>query len=232
MHQDENEHPHSEDEPTHPGGAAPEHRRCHYTRASGKPCRDWAIRGQQLCYRHGVFAHAANGRSLHLPLLEDEDSIVLVLSQTLRGVVLGTIPVNQGRLLLEGCHLAHTMHMDSQKAAHVERVHRKTGDRSEETGARKQETEAGSQMAEAERHKVEATEHRTPDTEHRTPDPAPDSRHRFRDREQNRDEASHKVESRRTDPLAPEYEEARAHVLAAQAAPLDEGMEEEAVGVE
>ena len=52
-------------EPTHPGGAAPADRRCQYIKADGKGCRDWAIRGQEFRFRHGVFLR--NARSIDVP---------------------------------------------------------------------------------------------------------------------------------------------------------------------
>jgi hypothetical protein len=147
MQQDENQQANFEDEQTDRGGSAPEHRRCRYTKADGKGCRDWAVRGHELCYRHGVFLRA--GRGIDVPLLEDEASIVLVLSETLRAVAQGTIALKSGSLLLEGCRLAHTMHMEKQKAANAERKRRRTGVREDELGEETQEPGAGSQEDEA-----------------------------------------------------------------------------------
>ena len=130
MQQHETQQANVEDEQDHSGGAAPEHRQCRYTKADGKGCRDWAIRGQELCYRHGVFVHS--GRNIDVPLLEDEASIVLVLSETLRAVALGTVSVNTGRLLMDGCRLAHTMQMEKQKAANLERSRRRKEAREQE----------------------------------------------------------------------------------------------------
>src|SRR6202789_1773114 len=128
--QHQHQHENIEAEPTRAGGAAPEQCRCQYIKADGHGCRDWAIRGHQLCYRHGVFIHS--GRGIDVPLLEDEASIVLVLSETLRAVALGTIPLKTGGLLLEGCRLAHTMQMEKQKAANLERSRRRKEAREEE----------------------------------------------------------------------------------------------------
>jgi hypothetical protein len=129
MHQHENQQANFE---PHSGGAAPEQRRCQYIKADGHGCRDWAVRGQKLCYRHGVFVHS--GRGIDVPLLEDESSIVLVLSETLRAVALGTIPLKSGALLLDGCRLAHTMQMERQKAANLERSRRRKEAREQESG--------------------------------------------------------------------------------------------------
>ena len=202
MHKHENQQANFEDDQTSNGGAAPENRRCQYIKADGKGCRDWAVRGQNLCYRHGVFLR--RGRGIDVPLLEDEASIVLVLSETLRAVAQGTIALKSGSLLLEGCRLAHTMHMEKQKAANAERTRR----RQEEREAGSQEAEAGSRKqgagrpVEAGTSEPEPTELRAPDTGHRTPE----------------------ICALRPEPCGA--------VLAAQAEQLDERMEEElAVGV-
>ena len=132
-HQHKHQHANCEAEPTNPGGAAPEHRQCQYIKADGKGCRDWAHRGQEFCYRHGVFLRA--GRGVDVPLLEDEASIVLVLSETLRALAHGVIALKNASLLLDGCRLAHTMHIERVKAANLERSRR----RAELREARRQE---------------------------------------------------------------------------------------------
>ncbi len=183
-------------EHTHSGGAAPEHRQCQYNKAHGKGCRDWAVRGQNFCYRHGVFLR--NGRGIDVPLLEDESSIVLVLSETLRAVAQGTIALKNAGLLLDGCRLAHSMQMDRLKAANAERTRR----RQEAIEDRRQEAEAGSRKPGAGRPEAEAAGHRAPGAGRRTPE----------------------LCALRPEPCG--------GVLAAQAEPLDERMEEElAVGV-
>jgi hypothetical protein len=222
MRQDDHQHAHFEGEQTNGGGAAPEHRRCQYIKADGKGCRDWAVRGQELCYRHGVFLRG--GRGIDVPLLEDESSIVLVLSDTLRAVALRAMPANDGRLLLDGCRLAHTMHMDRLAAARLER--REKRDREEEMVKEQQETEAepcalSSEPCEEPREECGA---RCPEPCALSSEPCketpatpvlqpPSSRHpRFRDTEKN-------------------WEEAQGEVLAAVAAPLDQLMEEETLAV-
>ena len=218
MHQDENANPQSE-QPNR-GGAAPEQRRCHYIKADGKGCRDWAHRGQKFCYRHGVFLHA--GRGVDVPLLEDEASIVLVLSETLRSLAHGTIALANAHLLLDGCRLAHTMHVERVKAANAERSRR----RAEEREARSQEPGAGSQEREAGSRKHEAGNqepNQEPNQERSAPSSEPC--------------ALSSVPcsvpcAEMTDMFAPDYEEERGEVLAAQAERLGERMEEElAVGV-
>ena len=117
MIEDEQEQAKLEGEASNTGGAAPAQRRCRYTKADGKPCRDWTVRGQDYCHRHDVFLHERMDRPINVPLLEDESSIVLLLSETLRALAWGTIPVGNGRMLVEGCRLAHTIYTQKLEAA-------------------------------------------------------------------------------------------------------------------
>ena len=219
-HQHKHQHANCEAEPTNPGGAAPEHRQCQYIKADGKGCRDWAHRGQEFCYRHGVFLRA--GRGVDVPLLEDEASIVLVLSETLRALAHGVIALKNASLLLDGCRLAHTMHVERVKAANAERSRRRAEERearSQEPGARSQEREAGSRKQEAGNQEP----NQEPNQERSAPSSEPC--------------ALSSVPcsvpcAEMTDMFAPDYEEERGEVLAAQAERLGERMEEElAVGV-
>jgi hypothetical protein len=102
---------------SHPGGLAPADRQCHYTKSDGQRCRDWTLRGQNHCFRHDRYIHHLPERPVDVPLLEDEDSIVYLLSQTLQALAWGTIPVTNGRALLAGCRLAHSMHAQRLEAA-------------------------------------------------------------------------------------------------------------------
>lgn len=99
-----------EGEQPNSGGAAPAERRCRYTKANGELCRDWAVRGRECCHRHDRFLHAPAGRPIDVPLLENEASVILLLSETLRSLAWGTIPVSNGRTMIDGCRLAHTIH--------------------------------------------------------------------------------------------------------------------------
>jgi hypothetical protein len=227
MHQHENQQANFEN---HSGGAAPEQRQCQYTKADGKGCRDWAVRGQKLCYRHGVFVHS--GRGIDVPLLEDESSIVLVLSETLRAVALGTIPLKTGALLLDGCRLAHTMQMEKQKAANLERSRRRSEAREEEMAQEKiSQEEIGQEEIGQEEINQEEMGEEAMGQESSVPDQEPDA-------------PSSEICALSSEPCSepwslssepcedPRYEEIREGVLAAQAEPLDERMEEElAVGV-
>jgi hypothetical protein len=220
MQQDESQQENFESEPSNRGGAAPEHRRCQYIKADGKGCRDWAVRGQEFCYRHGVFLRA--GRGIDVPLLEDEASIVLVLSETLRAVAQGTIALKSGSLLLEGCRLAHTMQMERVRAANAERSRRRTRVREDEMGEERQEREARSRKQEA------GSSEANRECSARCPEPGAPP---FRDVEKNWDKDRSNVESETTDRFDPRYEETREGVLAAQAEPLDELMEEVSLAV-
>ena len=83
-----------------------------------------------------------------MPLLEDESSIVLVLSETLRAVAHGAISTRGAALMLDGCRLAHSMLMERLKAANAERARRRQEaieDRRQEREAECRKQEAGSQ---------------------------------------------------------------------------------------
>ena len=92
------------------GGAAPEHRRCRMILESGVRCGNWDVRGQGLCVRHGRWQMTERGR-VTVPLMEDEASIQLVISQTVRAMAIGALPPANGRVILAGCREARlTLH--------------------------------------------------------------------------------------------------------------------------
>jgi hypothetical protein len=97
------------DQQSHPGGLAPADRQCHYTKSDGHRCRDWTLCGHHHCFRHHRYAHHLPERPVDVPLLEDEASILYVLSQTLEALAWGTIPVSNGHALMAGCRLANTI---------------------------------------------------------------------------------------------------------------------------
>ncbi len=105
------------DNESNPGGLAPADRQCHYTKSDGHPCRDWTLRGHHHCFRHHRYLHARPEVPIDVPLLEDEASIVYLLSQTLQALAWGTIPVPNGHALLNGCRLAHSMQIHRVEAA-------------------------------------------------------------------------------------------------------------------
>lgn len=98
-------------EPTTPdsGGAAPPHRQCQYIKGNGRQCRDWTLRGQPYCCRHGRYARTRASGPIEVPLIEDEATLALVLSQTVRALARGTIPQANGRAILSGCRLMHAI---------------------------------------------------------------------------------------------------------------------------
>ncbi len=99
----------SEQQQANPGGAAPEDRMCHYTKSDGSRCHDWSLLGHEHCFRHHRYLNARPERPIEVPLLEDEASIVYVLSQTLQALAWGTLPTTNGHALLKGCRLAHAI---------------------------------------------------------------------------------------------------------------------------
>jgi hypothetical protein len=213
MRQGENQQTSVESAPKQCGGAAPESRRCQYRKADGKGCRDWAVRGQDFCYRHGVFLRGARG--IDVPLLEDESSIVLVLSETLRAVAMRAMPTNDGRLLLDGCRLAHSMHMDRLAAARLERG-RGALEAADDEREEERETEAGSGAKAEDECGAPCAE---PCDECAKP-----VAELVRDREEKWSEERRGVVGKRSDLVDSRYGES----LAAQAAPQDETREEEA----
>ncbi|HEX4312082.1 MAG TPA: hypothetical protein VHZ25_18775 [Acidobacteriaceae bacterium] len=95
----------STDSPAPHGGAAPADRQCQFTKSDGFRCRDWAVRGHQHCFRHHQFLHSHPENPIDVPLLEDEDSLASLLSQTLRALAWGTLPTANGRAILAGCRI-------------------------------------------------------------------------------------------------------------------------------
>ena len=204
------------------GGAAPAHRTCRYTKADGKPCRDWAIRGQDYCHRHDVFLHSRVERPIDVPLLEDEASIVLLLSETLRALAWGTIPVNNGRMLLAGCRLAHTMQCQRLETAKFRVQVRRMGIPEHEVFGPPNDRQPETPIAQSASEPV-APCSEPADEPLTTPrlQPPNQSRHRFRDLKKNWDKELVKVESEMADMCAPRYKETREDFLASRALPFD-----------
>ena len=86
-------------------GLAPEHRQCRYTKSDGARCRCWALHGRDHCFGHDRFLHARPERPIDIPLLEDGDSLLYVLSQTAQALAWGTLPVSNGHAILAICRL-------------------------------------------------------------------------------------------------------------------------------
>ncbi len=204
------------------GGAAPAHRTCRYTKADGNPCRDWAIRGQDYCHRHDLFLHSRVERPIDVPLLEDEASIVLLLSETLRALAWGTIPVNNGRMLLAGCRLAHTMQCQRLETAKFRAQLRRTGIPEHEIVGPPNDPRREATSAQSAPEPV-APCSESPDEPLTTPllQPPNQSRHRFRDLKKNWNKELGKVETEMADMCAPRYKETREDFLASRALPFD-----------
>lgn len=215
-------------EQSNSGGAAPTDRCCRYTKSDGKPCRDWAARGQDYCHRHDIFLHGRPERPIDVPLLEDEASIVLLLSETLRAMAWGTLPVANGRMLLAGCRLAHTMQMQKLETAKFRLRLRRMGIREEEIfdpapGAVESQEPDSDDTANAEGENEPLT---TPLLQ------PPNQRfHKFRDLKKNWDKELGKVESEMTDMFAPRYKETREEFNASRVTPFDELLKEETLSV-
>jgi hypothetical protein len=199
-------------ETPNPGGAAPAHRQCHYTKADGRRCRDWAIRGQEHCARHQRFLHYSAMCPIEVPLLEDEDSVILLLSETLRALAGGMIPVSNGRALLAGCRLAHSMHCSGIETAkfrlRLRRLNIPENEIFEPPVSPEPDPAPGALVSE-------------PDTEPDSPSaPPPASGARFRDLKKNWDKEILRAENEITDLYAPRYGETREEFVAARATPF------------
>ena len=114
------------------GGAAPAERRCHYTLSNGQTCGGWAVRGHEHCHRHQRYIEARPDRPIDVPLLEDPGSVVYVLTQTLQSLAWGTIPVSNGRMMIAGCRLAHSMQTTRLEMARLRLRARRMGMSEEE----------------------------------------------------------------------------------------------------
>lgn len=90
------------------GGLAPAGRQCQYAKSDGARCRDWALRGHDECHRHHRWQRARPERPIDIPLLEDEGSLIYVLSQVAQSLAWGTIPPANGQGILNVCRLVQT----------------------------------------------------------------------------------------------------------------------------
>jgi hypothetical protein len=95
---------HPTDSPAHGGAATPD-RQCQFTKSTGFRCEDWALRGHEHCFRHHQYLSSRPENPIDVPLLEDEDSLLSLLSQTLRALACGTIAPANGRAILAGCRI-------------------------------------------------------------------------------------------------------------------------------
>jgi len=85
---------------------AHEQQRCEHIGPSGRHCGRWASRGEELCHAHLKYAEGCAGRRVDVPLLEDEASILYVLSQTAQALATGGMPPANGNAVISACKLA------------------------------------------------------------------------------------------------------------------------------
>ena len=85
---------------------AHEQQRCEHIAPSGRRCGRWASRGEELCHAHLKYAEGCAGRRVDVPLLEDESSILYVLSQTAQALATGGMPPANGNAVISACKLA------------------------------------------------------------------------------------------------------------------------------
>jgi hypothetical protein len=199
-----------------PGGAAPAHRQCQYAKADGHRCRDWAIRGHQLCARHGLFRDAHPDHPIDVPLLEDEASIVLLLSQTLRALAWGRIPVSNGRALLAGCRLAYSMHCNRLETAKFRLKLRRLNIPENEI------FEPASPLPEPDAPPEPADPSPEPGALSSEPCSPPPPKVRFRELKKNWDKELLRSENEITDMYAPRYGESREEFNASRATPFQD----------
>lgn len=83
-----------------------EKRRCEHVAPSGRRCGRWASKGEELCHAHLAYAEARASRRVHVPLLEDEASILNVLSQAADALATGAMPPANGHAVISACKLA------------------------------------------------------------------------------------------------------------------------------
>ena len=69
-----------------------ERRRCEHTLTGGTRCRRWADREERLCHAHRMYAETWGRSRVDVPLLEDEASILYVLSQTAQALARAAMP--------------------------------------------------------------------------------------------------------------------------------------------
>jgi hypothetical protein len=208
---------------SNPGGLAPADRQCRYTKADGLPCRSWAVRGQDYCHRHDLFLRRRVDKPIDVPLLEDEASIVLLLSETLRAMAWGTMPVSNGRMMLAGCRLAHTIHTQRIEAAKFRLKLRRLGIPEHEIFNPPAPAERPLQSAPSASAPTSASAPNSvpKDEPLTTPleQPPNPRHHRFRDLKKNWDKELNKTEGEMLDMWSPRNNETRQELAAARATP-------------
>jgi len=230
--------------PTSAGGAAPAHRQCRYTKADGHKCHDWAIRGQDYCGRHGRFVHARADRPIDVPLLEDEASIVLVLSDTVRALAWGTIPVSNGHKILNALRLAYSIQCRRLEMAKLRLKLRRLGipeneifdeprttiepDLAPVPGAPSPDPELNSELGAL---SPDACSVESPDESFPRAIMQPSRHAQFRDLKKNWDKDLQRVENEMADMYGKRYGETKEDFLAARATPFENLAKEEPIQI-
>ena len=130
----------------------PADRRCLEVKVNGQQCRGITVPGEKWCHMHGKYHALHNGySSISVPVLEDEDSILFVLSQVARALAGGSIPASNANGIVACCRMAERLVAEKRKQARSEPRQQESGmgreaDAAEVSGAAI-ETETGVAVA-------------------------------------------------------------------------------------
>lgn len=128
----------------------PADRRCCEIKVNGQQCRGITVPGEKWCHMHGKFHALHNGySSINVPVLEDEDSILFVLSQVGRALAGGTIPASNANGIVACCRMAERLLAEKRKHARLEQRHQESGMGSAADAAEVSEAEAAEVAAPA-----------------------------------------------------------------------------------
>lgn len=83
-----------------------ERRRCEHTLIGGTRCRRWADRDEKMCHAHRMYAQTWGRSRVDVPLLEDDASILYVLSQAAQALAKGAMPPSNGLAIIGACRQA------------------------------------------------------------------------------------------------------------------------------
>ena len=94
--------------PDVPASNPPAHHRCRSLTVRGIQCRGSALRGGDLCIQHARyrFPVCPTGPRVAIPLLEDLDTVRVVLSQATQGLFANTLDPQRAGKILYACHIA------------------------------------------------------------------------------------------------------------------------------
>ncbi|HKO13541.1 MAG TPA: hypothetical protein VJV22_16345 [Acidobacteriaceae bacterium] len=83
-----------------------ERQRCEHTLIGGTRCRRWADRDEKMCHAHRMYAQSCGRSRVDVPLLEDDASILYVLSQAAQALARGAMPPSNGLAIIGACRQA------------------------------------------------------------------------------------------------------------------------------